>query len=134
MNTQTIITGVIALLIGATGTQLYHAQMMPMANMSSTHHQMPDGSMMKNMGTAMPSMSMESMMMDMTANLVGKTGKDLEKVFITDMIPHHQGAVDMARILVADPSVSEQMKQFGNAIITAQEAEIRDMKEWLKAY
>jgi uncharacterized protein (DUF305 family) len=40
----------------------------------------------------------------------------------------------MAKILVTDPQVSEKMKQFGNAIITAQEGEIQDMQEWLKAY
>jgi uncharacterized protein (DUF305 family) len=134
MNTQTIVTGVIALIIGATGTQLYHAQMMPMANMSSTHHQMPDGSMMKNMGTAMPSMSMESMMMDMTAGMKGKTGTTLEKVFLEEMIVHHQGAVDMAKLLLQDKTIKPELRDFANKIISAQNPEIEQMKSWLKNY
>lgn len=126
----TIILGVLLL-----GTYAWHWETILFHNrgdMMGGMHKMPDGTMMQN--SPIRDTSMQGMMMDMTANLVGKTGKELEKVFITDMIPHHQGAVDMAKILVADPSVSEQMKQFGRAIITAQEKEIRDMNEWLTAY
>lgn len=50
--------------------------------------------------------------------------------FIRGMIPHHQGAVDMARIVLehgADPDV----KVFAEAIIAAQEAEIAWMQDWL---
>lgn len=93
-------------------------------------HQMPDGSMMMNNGGSMMDMTMN----DMVGMMNGKTGKALEKEFITGMIPHHQGAVDMAKKLLADPTVSPELKNFANQIISAQEGEIKMMNEWLKKY
>lgn len=91
-------------------------------------HMMQDGSMMMNN----ENMSMDSMMMDMVANMKGKSGKDLEKTFITDMIPHHQGAVDMAKLLLEDKTIHPELVKFANDIIAAQEAEIVTMKMWLR--
>jgi uncharacterized protein (DUF305 family) len=51
--------------------------------------------------------------------------------FVRGMIPHHQGAVDMARTLIAfgkDP----QLRKLAEDIIKAQESEIALMQEWLK--
>ncbi len=100
-------------------------QMNSMKNM----HQMPDGSMMNN-GNSMMDMTMSNMV-DM---MKGKTGKALEKEFITGMIPHHQGAVDMAKLLLEDKTISKELQKFANDIITAQENEIKMMNEWLKKY
>ena len=98
-------------------------------------HMMPDGSMMGEMGMQMnQNTGMGAMMMDMTAQMKGKTGKDLEKSFLTEMIPHHQGAVDMARMIIADQTASAELKAFAQNIITAQEKEITQMNEWLKKY
>ncbi|MEN9551971.1 MAG: hypothetical protein RI935_348 [Candidatus Parcubacteria bacterium] len=92
-------------------------------------HRMGDESMMMNHGG-----SVEGMMMDMLANMRGKSGKELEKAFITDMIPHHQGAVDMAKLLLEDKTISSELRKFAQDIITAQESEIKIMNEWLKKY
>jgi uncharacterized protein (DUF305 family) len=98
--------------------------------MTQNMHKMPDGSMMMNSGASMMDMTMN----DMVGMMNGKTGKALEKEFIVGMIPHHQGAVDMAKKLLADPTVSQELKTFANQIITAQEGEIKMMGEWLKKY
>lgn len=97
--------------------------------MSGNTHRMSNGSMMAN-----DHMDMGGMMMDMSANMKGKSGKELEKVFLTDMIPHHQGAVDMAKLLLADPAVTPELKMFASNIIKAQESEITQMKVWLSKY
>ena len=97
---------------------------------SKNMHQMPDGSMMMNHGADMMDMTMR----DMMTMMEGKSGTALEKEFILGMIPHHQGAVDMANKLLADPSVSDTLKDFAKEIISAQEKEIKMMNEWLKNY
>jgi uncharacterized protein (DUF305 family) len=93
-------------------------------------HQMPDGSMMMNDGG---SVDMGAMMMDMTARLEGKKGDALDKVFLEDMIVHHQGAVDMAELL-AKGSARPEMQKFAADIIRVQQAEIDQMKAWEKSW
>jgi hypothetical protein len=56
-----------------------------------------------------------------------------EHDFATMMIPHHQGAVDMAKALLLttrDPS----MRNMAQGIIAEQQIEIQLMQQWLKQH
>lgn len=65
---------------------------------------------------------------DMGVALTGDADRD----FLAGMIPHHQGAIDMAEVVLKygkDPKV----KQLARGIIRAQKHEIAMMTAWLKA-
>ena len=59
-----------------------------------------------------------------------KNAPNLDEAFLQEMIPHHQMAVMMAQMLLSGSNRPE-MKQLGEDIITAQEAEIEQMRSWL---
>ena len=70
--------------------------------------------------------AMEKMHKDMTMSYTGDSDKD----FVTGMLPHHQGAVDMAKIELQygkDPD----LKKLAANIIKSQDEEIAFMKAWL---
>lgn len=80
------------------------------------------------------SSSMSSTSMDdMTADLKDKTDDEYDKAFISSMIAHHEGAVEMAKLSAKNAKHSE-IKQLSTDIISAQEEEIRQMKEWQKEW
>lgn len=71
--------------------------------------------------------AMKGMMMGLHANM--PTG-DTDVDFVRMMLPHHQAAVDMAKVELQygkDPD----LKALATAVVTAQDQEISLMKAWL---
>jgi uncharacterized protein (DUF305 family) len=71
--------------------------------------------------------SMKTMMTSMNVKPTGQPDKD----FALMMIPHHQGAIDMAKVELqygTDP----ELRQLATDIVAAQEKEIAQMKTWLE--
>jgi uncharacterized protein (DUF305 family) len=67
------------------------------------------------------------------AMAAGVMASDPDVAFVCGMIPHHQGAIDMAKVVLQygkDPWV----KQLAQNIIDAQTKEISDMTKWLDAH
>jgi uncharacterized protein (DUF305 family) len=69
--------------------------------------------------------AMQAMMHNME---MGSRG-DADEDFVMMMVPHHQGAIDMAKVELQygkDP----MLRNLAQSIISAQEKEIAEMKEW----
>lgn len=75
---------------------------------------------------------MHASMEAMTRELTGKTGDELDRVFLDEMIVHHEGAVQMARRVAG--SARPELRAFANQIIEAQTQEITDMRAWRSAW
>lgn len=73
-------------------------------------------------------LSMDAMGMEMdTASL--ESAKPFDRAFIDMMIPHHQGAIEMARVELEQGS-DAQTKDLAKRIIAAQTREIEEMNAW----
>lgn len=73
--------------------------------------------------------SADTSMQAMSSNLASKTGDEFDKAFLSEMIIHHQGAIDMAKMAEKQANHRE-IKNLSKDIITAQENEIQEMKQW----
>ena len=72
---------------------------------------------------------MQDIMAAMSADLVGKTGDEFDRSFVSGMIAHHEGAIQMAELARTNASHAE-IRQMAEAIISAQSAEIVQMNAW----
>jgi len=73
----------------------------------------------------------EMTMGGMVNDLKGKSGDDFDKSFIEQMIVHHQGAIDMAK-LAKEKAGHDEIKSMADDIISAQSNEIEMMRKWQK--
>ena len=83
------------------------------------HSQMDHGEMghgSKGMGSS-----------EMARQMVMENGKYSDKAFIEAMVPHHQGAIEMARVALKNAE-HEEIKKLSRNIISTQQAEIEELK------
>ena len=80
----------------------------------------------------MPGMKMGSEKMNTSSHekeMQVMAGKDFDMHFIDMMIPHHEGAIAMAKDALQKAEHAE-IKTLSNEVIREQEAEIKKMREW----
>ena len=120
MNNKTILIGaIIVAIIGIGG----YTVLAPMQMGTMDHSAMAPAD-----GPATPGYqaAMDGMMKGMAAAPTGKPDLD----FIQGMIPHHQGAIDMAKVVLQHGKDAE-VKTFAENVVKAQEGEIAFMNAWL---
>jgi uncharacterized protein (DUF305 family) len=101
---------------------------MPMGNNTASPTASPMGGMDHSQmgGSNMGSMSHSSMDL-------GKADADYDLRFIDGMAPHHEGAIVMAKAVLAK-SQRPELKKLAEAIIQGQTAEISQMQKWRSAW
>lgn len=97
--------------------------------------EVPSGTQVMNQhGMMMGAGSMHMGMMGNDSDMTRlENAVDFDKVFIEDMIPHHQMAVMMAQML-KNSTQREEMKKLAQDIIDAQTKEINAMRGWYKLW
>ena len=60
-------------------------------------------------------------------------GNNIDQHFIVQMIPHHEGAIEMAKVAL-ERSKRPEMLSLANSIIEAQQKEINDMRTWYEEW
>jgi len=71
--------------------------------------------------------------MSMMASLWQLPPQRLEVVFLSQMVPHHQSALDAAK-LVPDRAAHQELKDLAKSITESQSAEIDKMNGWLASW
>ncbi len=106
------------------------------SRVSTTHdtkhtenHQMVHNDHTLNGNVTAEKKSMAQMMHDMNQELIGKSGDAFDQAFLNEMIIHHQGAVEMAK-LVLNNSKRPELLRLASEIIETQTTEINQMEIW----
>lgn len=94
------------------------------------HSKMSPAEHARMMGANNPYMQAE---MDMHHRMMKATGSNADIMWARKMIEHHQGAIDMSRVLLAQGKDAEA-KRNAQATIDSQQKEIAKLQDWLKRH
>jgi uncharacterized protein (DUF305 family) len=128
MNSMPTLTALVASLLLGSATLAARAQTAPPASggqMSGMEQRTTTPGTTGSPSSQAFTAANEKMMKNMSVPLTGDTDWD----FVAGMIPHHQGAIDMAEVELKygrDP----EMKKLARDIIAAQKKEIAVMTRW----
>lgn len=86
------------------------------------------------MASAMPSMMASAMPSMDASEMAAMAGDEGDIMFAQMMIPHHQQAVEMADMALANPDASPFVRKLAEQIRGAQQPEIDQMTSWLKEW
>ena len=127
MNTLTTLLagGALALTAGLAWADSHEAEGEAMEGMDHSGMDMGERDMSTPMGQMMG--AMDTMMTSMPMESSGMVDAD----FLLMMIPHHQSAIDMARVEL-ESGEDEETRAMAQQIIDAQEAEIAAMRAMLE--
>ncbi|RPD44304.1 DUF305 domain-containing protein [Hymenobacter sediminis] len=134
MRIQFLLTGLLLGTVSAAQAQHQH----PMAGMShATMASMPMGpAATPGSPVAAFQRGMDSVMVVMDEGMRrmdGASPTDIDASFAAMMVPHHQGAVDMARLQLLygkDPA----LRRLAQSIIAEQQVEIQQIQAWLRQH
>lgn len=134
MNKETMLIGVIALLVGGIGGYAiahrykdYDYRGYGWA--AGTEYPMGKGMRQGFGGNNMPMWNDDDAVGQMMHMMVTS-----EREFITKMIPHHQEAINTATEVLERGGTTVEIRQLAEGIVSAQTKEIADMKAWYAAW